>query len=457
MSPASSRRLYTLGWYLALPLVAGYLLIRSLRQRQYRRFWAERFLGRGPLPVATPGRGDGPTIWIHAVSVGETRAAQPLIDRLAREHPGARFVLTHMTPTGREAAGPILSAWGGRVVQRYLPYDMPGPVRRFLSEVRPTVGVLMETEIWPNLQAQARRAGVPMLLASARLSERSLRRALRWQSLMRPAAGGLAAIAAQTPVDRDRWARLYDGPIQVTGNLKFDAQPSAGQLEAGRGLRARLQGRPVWLFASTREGEERLIVEALLQTASAFAAGPGTNPGNAANVASPPITLFVPRHPQRFEQVLRLLGRLGRPVLRRAQFDLLSAQSEVLLGDSMGEMPMYYAMADLAFIGGSLLPLGGQNLIEACACGCPVVFGSHMFNFPQAADDALRAGAALQVADARAAIEALGALQADPARRAAMAAAALEFARTHCGAAERTAALIAQIAGLAPVSGSAGR
>jgi 3-deoxy-D-manno-octulosonic-acid transferase len=454
MSPASSRRLYTLGWYLALPLVAAYLLARSLRQRQYRRFWAERFLGRGPAPVAAPGQGVGPTIWIHAVSVGETRAAQPLIERLAREHPGARFVLTHMTPTGREAAEPILSAGGGRIVQRYLPYDMPGPVRRFLSEVRPSVGVLMETEIWPNLQAQARRAGVPMLLASARLSERSLRRALRWPSLMRSAAGSLAAIAAQTPGDRDRWSRLYDGPIQVTGNLKFDAQPSAAQLQAGRAWRARFEGRPVWLFASTRDGEESLIVDALLQAAPASGAAAGAL---ASSAAPAPVLLFVPRHPQRFEQVQRLLGRLQRPLLRRAQFDSLSARSEVLLGDSMGEMPMYYAMADLALIGGSLLPLGGQNLIEACACGCPVVFGPHMFNFPQAADDALRAGAALQVADARAAIEAMGALQADPARRAAMAAAALAFARAHCGAAERTAALIAQVAALAPVSDRAAR
>jgi 3-deoxy-D-manno-octulosonic-acid transferase len=234
-----------------------------------------------------------------------------------------------------------------------------------------------------------------------------------------------------------RWTRLYDGPISVTGNLKFDAAPAPEQLEAGRQWRRRLGERPLWVFASTREGEERLIVDAILRRAAlpASAGSPG-DPG--------PALLFVPRYPQRFDEVQRLLAELKRPVIRRAAFDTLSPQSGVLLGDSMGEMPMYYAMADLALIGGSLLPLGGQNLIEAAACGCPVLFGPHMFNFSQAASDALAAGAALQVDDADAAVDALCRLQADVPRRAKMVQAALAFARAHRGATERTVELIGE-------------
>ena len=248
---------------------------------------------------------------------------------------------------------------------------------------------------------------------------------------MRPAAAALAVVAAQTEADRARWARLYQGPIRVTGNLKFDADPPAALLEAGRNWRRRLGGRSVWLFASTREGEERAIADALTV---AVRSG-----------ESDPVLLFVPRHPQRFDEVARLLSTLGSPVLRRARFASMTGQSNVLLGDSMGEMPMYYAMSDMALIGGSLLPLGGQNLIEACACGCPVLFGPHMFNFSQAAADALRCGAALQVSDAAAAVRAMSDLRADPSRRQGMADAALAFAQSQRGAAERTVELIEQL------------
>lgn len=432
MSAGAARRLYTLGWYLALPWVAAYLLLRGLRQSDYRRFWGERFLGRGARPAAAGTQpAAAPVIWVHAVSVGETRAAQPLVGLLAARYPLAQIVLTHMTPTGREAAQPMLQALIGRITQRYLPYDLPFALRRFLAQVRPSILILLETEIWPNLQFEVRRAGVPIALVNARLSERSLGRALRWPALMRPAAAALAVVAAQTEADRARWARLYQGPIRVTGNLKFDAAPPAALLEAGRNWRRRLGGRSVWLFASTREGEERAIVDALKV---AVRSG-----------APDPVLLFVPRHPQRFDEVARLLSALGSPVVRRAQFASMSEQSRVLLGDSMGEMPMYYAMSDMALIGGSLLPLGGQNLIEACACGCPVLFGPHMFNFSQAAADALRCGAALQVSDAAAAVRAMSDLRADPSRRQSMADAALAFAQSHRGAAERTVELIEQL------------
>ncbi len=429
MSATAARRLYTLGWMFALPWVALYLLLRSIRQPEYGHHWRERFLGRGPRPAiagAPPAR-QGPVIWVHAVSVGETHAAQPLIERLAARYPRAQFVLTHMTPTGRSAAQPLLQALPGRITQRYLPYDLPPAERRFLSEVQPAILVLMETEIWPNLQFEARAAGVPIALVNARLSERSLMRALRWPALMLPAAAHLSAIAAQTEADARRWARLYPRTIRVSGNLTFDVNPPGGLLASGRAWRRRLGERPVWMFASTRDGEERAIIEAL-----------------AAARAAPeqPVLLFVPRHPQRFDEVARLLSALGGAVVRRSGFDSMAADSRVLLGDSMGEMPMYYAMADIALIGGSLAPLGGQNLIEACACGCPIVFGPHMFNFSRAAADALASGAALQVQDAATAIEAMRSLQADPSRRQRMAQAALAFAEAHRGATDRTVELI---------------
>jgi len=434
ISAAVARRLYTLGWYAALPAVALYLLLRSARQPQYRQHWRERFFGGSAATAAPAGE---PVIWLHAVSVGETRAAQPLIERLAERYPRAQFVLTHMTPTGRQAAQPVLQALPGRLTQRYLPYDLPGAVRRFLRQVRPAILVLLETEIWPNLQFEARRAGVPVVLVNARLSERSLARALRWPALMVPAAAHLNAIAAQTAADAQRWAGLYRGPIRITGNLKFDAAPSGTLLECGRLWRRRLGGGPVWMFASTREGEERAIVEALASFALRASEGGAGR--------SLPALLFVPRHPQRFDEVARLLSGLASPVVRRAGFASMPAESRVLLGDSMGEMPMYYAMSDIALIGASLVPLGGQNLIEACACGCPILFGPHMFNFSQAAADALACGAALQVRDAAEAVRVMFELQADPSRRDRMSQAALAFAQAHRGATDRTVELIDQL------------
>ena len=435
------RLLYTLAWVAGAPLAALYLLWRSLRQREYRRHWRERFLGRG----AHFDDAAEPVVWIHAVSVGETRAAQPLIAALAAQQPGLRFVLTHMTPTGRAAGAEVARAAPARIVQRYLPYDLPFAVRRFLREVRPRVGVVLETEVWPNLLFAAREARLPMLLVNARLSERSLAKAQRWPALVRAAGACFARVAAQTAADRDRIARLYGGPIDVIGNLKFDWAPPADLLERGRALRRRLGHRPVWLFASTREGEEPLILSAQKKSGS---------DSDFSKSGSDPVFLVVPRHPQRFEEVGRLLAAGGLRVARRSALEAGAERidADALLGDSMGEMAMYYAAADVALIGGSLKPLGGQNLIEACACGCPVVVGPHMYNFEQATRDALAAGAAIQVEDAAAALRAMAALNADSARLAAMRAAALRFAQAHRGATARAARLVAQA-----LSGSAAR
>ena len=450
MSATRAPRWYTLAWLLGLPAAALYLCWRSLRQREYLRHWAERFLGHGASVAARPG---APLVWVHAVSVGETRAAQPLVEQLARAHCDAVFVLTHMTPTGRAAGTDLVQAFPGRIQQRYLPYDLPFAVRRFLREVHPGIGILMETEIWPNLLYAARERHVPVVLANARLSQRSLAKALRHGELIRGASACVTIVGAQTQADRARVAQLYDGPIRVTGNLKFDIVPDPAQVEQGKGLRARFRERfgerPLWLFASTREGEERLILDALRTRGLADGASGPASPA--------PLLLFVPRHPQRFDEVAALLQERGNAVLRRAHWEVppdarpdVAASpasssvpsSAVLLGDSMGEMPLYYGMADVALIGGSLLALGGQNLIEACACGCPVVLGPHMFNFSQAADDAEAAGAARRVRDAQQALGVMHEISTSAATRQRMATAALAFSSMHRGATVRTLALI---------------
>jgi 3-deoxy-D-manno-octulosonic-acid transferase len=340
-----------------------------------------------------------------------------------------------MTPTGRAAGEQIARALPARIVQRYLPYDLPFAVRRFLREARPRAGIVLETEVWPNLLFCARDARVPMLLVNARLSERSLAKAQRWPALVRAAGACFDRVAAQTAADRDRIAQLYAGPIDVIGNLKFDFTPPEDLLARGRALRQRLGNRPVWLFASTREGEEQLLLSAQKKSGSDT---------DFRKSVSDPVFLVVPRHPQRFEEVGRLLEAGGLRVVRRSALGegAEPIDADALLGDSMGEMAMYYAAADVALIGGSLQPLGGQNLIEACACGCPVVVGPHMFNFEQATRDALDVGAAIQVGDAPAALRAMAELTADPARLAAMRAAALSFAHAHRGATERAARLV---------------
>ncbi len=434
MSPRLARALYTLAWWCALPAAALHLVWRALRQREYLRHWGERFVGHG---ARAPG---APAIWVHAVSVGETRAAQPLIEALARAHPQLHFVLTHMTPTGRVVGESIARAMSGRVVQRYLPYDVPCAVRRFLHETRPAVGVLMETEAWPNLLYAARDAGIAVVLVNARLSGRSAAKAQRFAALIRPASANLARVAAQSETDRARLATIYDGPIDVFGNLKFDLTPLPQLIEQGRLARAHWGEGPVWLAASTRDGEEALILDAFARRRERTAR-----------------LLIVPRHPQRFDDVARLIAERGFGVVRRssAAWNAPLADDAVLLGDSMGEMSMYYAAADAALIGGSLLPYGAQNLIEACAVGTPVVLGPSIYNFAQAALDALAAGAAIQVEDADAALDALEALTRDPARLQTMREAALRFAAAHRGATARTAAMVGELlAARAPQGGA---
>jgi 3-deoxy-D-manno-octulosonic-acid transferase len=393
-----------------------HLAWRARKQPDYLRHVGERF---GIYPPDLPAG----VIWIHAVSVGETRAAEPLITALRARHPGLRILLSHGTPTGRQTG---IELYGDRVARCYLPYDFTWASRRFLRRFRPVAGVFMETEIWPNLiEAGARRA-VPLYLVNARMSEKSARGYLRIGGLIRDALAQLSGIGAQTLLDAQRLAALGATNASITGNIKFDRAAPAAMLALGATLRTSFGARrPVFLAASTRQGEEALILDAL-----------------AGAEVSGLLTVIVPRHPQRFDEVVTLARQRGYKVQRRSENRPIDPETGVVIGDSMGELFAYYAACDVAFVGGSLLPLGGQNLLEACAVGRPVIVGPHTFNFDEATRGAIEAGAAMRVADARELCAALGQLLGDADQRRAMAAAGMRFTETHRGATAKTLDLL---------------
>jgi len=424
------RHVYTLVWWLALPLVLLRLWLRGRQEPGYRRHWNER-LGIYGRRAAN----DEPlTIWVHAVSVGETRAAEPLVDALLKQYPRGRIVLTHMTPTGRATGKSLFAKHGARLVQSYLPYDMPALVRRFIRHFEPRLCILMETEVWPNLIAGCAREQVPVVLANARLSERSLRKAQKLGKVMRDAAADISLVAAQTADDAARVRSLGAPNVAVTGSIKFDVVVPPAMVANGMHLREAFgRQRPVLLCASTREGEEELILDAFRDAAAVL-------PADA-------LLLLVPRHPQRFDAVEAMVRERSLAVQRRSQLgDAVDPATRVVLGDSMGEMFAYYAACDVAFIGGSLQPLGGQNLIEAAALGKPVLIGQHTFNFAQVTEDALTAGGAARVADAADLMAQAGQLLVNDTARAAMGHHALAFADQHRGATARTIALLPPLA-----------
>ena len=383
------RPLYSALWWLALPAVLGRLWWRGRKEPGYREHWGER------LGLAEGAPGGRMTIMVHAVSVGETRAAEPLIEALLAGYPDCRILLTHMTPTGRATGRSLFGHHGERVVQSYLPYDLGAMVARFLRRHQPRACILMETEVWPNLIHGCARAGVPVVLANARLSERSLRRGQKMGPLMTDAARAITLVAAQTEADAQRIASLGAPQVAITGSIKFDVVPPGAALEKGAWLRGQIGQRPVFLCASTREGEETLILDAWTRHAG--------KPRDA-------LLLIVPRHPQRFDEVAKLVEAQGLRLVRRSRLEQGVGDADVLLGDSMGEMFAYYAACDVAFIGGSLQPLGGQNLIEACALGKPVLIGEHTFNFLESSEQAVASGAARRVSDAQALVDAALAL-----------------------------------------------
>ncbi|MGI8894823.1 MAG: lipid IV(A) 3-deoxy-D-manno-octulosonic acid transferase [Casimicrobiaceae bacterium] len=411
-----ARFLYTAMWWLVLPLLPLRLWWRGRKEAGYRERIGERF-GRYRADVAAPAT---EIIWIHAVSLGETRAAAPLIERILRERPASTILLTHMTATGR-SAGRALA--GERMVQAWLPYDVPFAVRAFIARFRPRVGLLIETELWPNLLKACRAMQVPVFLVNARLSQRSERGYALVAPLATPMFAALSGVAAQTSDDATRLTRLGARDVIVTGNLKFDVALPAQVHQRGAELRRRLGiDRPVWVAASTRDGEEALVLDALER-----------HP-----LPATVVTVIVPRHPQRFAAVAELLRARGLRFVRRSDDLPIPSDPVFMLGDTLSELFTYYAAADVAFVGGSLVPTGGQNLIEPLAVGLPTLVGPHTFNFADSTTLAIEAGAALRVLDADSLVREVAALLADAERRQVMREAALAFHAAHQGAADRT-------------------
>ena len=424
--------LYQFAWYLALPLALGRLLWKGRLQQGYREHINERLGLSWPISGATP------RIWVHAVSVGETSAAAPLIDTLIQS--GEKILLTHMTPTGRDTGRQLFAEHiaSGQLVQSYLPYDIHWAVDSFYRYFSIKVGLIMETEVWPALILSARQKSLPVILINARLSERSARRVSRFSNFAQLIYQSFTKILAQTNLDAKRFNSLGLSNVLVTGNLKFDVMPNAQQLEHALALKKKLTHQiQIVCAASTREGEESLIIEAwqqLLQTKE--------NPND--------FCLFiVPRHPQRFDDVFAQLQSNFTKVSRRSsmseqEFSEAVNHGSVILGDSMGEMSFYYALSDIVIMGGSLLPLGGQNFIEACALGRPIILGEHTFNFQQASADVIDSRAAIRITDIADLVKAMNLLLSNHQIKEEMSTNALDFANQHTGATKKIVAVIQQ-------------
>lgn len=445
---------YTVLVWCAQPLLLYKLKRRAQAEPMYGQWIAQRFgrYGAGVAlcteqaqPADLSVQHAGAWVWLHAVSLGETRAAAAVLVALRQQLPQIRLLLTHSTATGRQEGERLLRAGDCQV---WLPWDTPGAVGRFLQHFQPQVGVLMETEVWPHLVAACQHHGVPLLLVNARLNARSLQRAQQWTLLAHPAYAGLHTVWAQTQEDALRLQQLGAPVRGVLGNVKFDLLPDVDQCQLGKQWRYGAH-RPVFMLASSRDGEEALWLEQWLSQRlhdSQMARETGIQ------------WLVVPRHPQRVDAVEQLLLQAGLSVSRRSQWRAAPAAGvDVWLGDSLGEMALYYSMSDVALLGGSFAPLGGQNLIEAAACGCPVVTGPHTFNFAQAVEQACAAGAAQQVPSMQAALGIALAWVADGQAHALARVAGLQFAASHRGAAQAYARgvveVLAQRADATPLRG----
>jgi 3-deoxy-D-manno-octulosonic-acid transferase len=411
------RRLYSLLIYCALPFAVALVLWRGLRDRAYWQGLGERFGWGATLDSA---------LWVHAVSLGEVSAAAPLMRALMARYPQFPLVLTTATPTGRARA---ISLFGKSVDVRFLPYDTPGAVARFLTRIRPRLGLIMETELWPNLFSQCERQGVPLVLASARLSATSVARYRRLGSLSRGVFSALSLLAAQTPEDAERFLAIGapSARTRVVGNIKFDLDVDAGAADAGRTLRAFLGERPIWIAGSTHAGEEDQVL--------------------AAHAELPPdvLLLLVPRHPDRFESVADGLTARGMRFTRRSGGHAPDGGTRVMLVDSVGELAALYAAADVAFVGGSLVPIGGHNLLEPAALGLPVLTGPYTANGREIARMLLAQGAALEVKDAQELAAAVRRLLADPAERRRMGAIGRQIVEANRGSVGRLLELIAPL------------
>lgn len=418
-------------FYSLLMLALQPVLKAKLRRRgQVEPGYLEAVPERFGYYAQTSATHSGQYVWIHAVSLGETRAAGVLLEGLRQALPQIKILLTHGTATGRNQGQTLLREGD---VQVWQPWDTPQAVARFLRHFKPAAGIVLETEVWPNMVHACQAAHIPLLLVNARMSEKSQRKAQRLAWLSRPAYAGLSGVWAQTPADAQRLQALGAKVQAVLGNLKFDAQADTAQLAQALLWKKRLQ-RPVITLASSREGEENLWLDALQALKdSALDAQAHLRAAQ---------WLVVPRHPQRFDEVAQLMQQRGWQVLRRSQWTAsgpeLGDGNTLWLGDSMGEMALYFGLSDVALLGGSFAPLGGQNLIEATACGCPVVMGPHTFNFELAAELALAAGAAERAEDMAHAITLALQIACSGADENAHVDACAEFSQQHRGATERT-------------------
>lgn len=425
--------IYSFLMWVAQPFLRRKLARRSSQEPGYGEAAQERF-GHYSQPKDM----QADLVWVHAVSLGETRTAAILVKALRAEYPGLRILLTNGTATGRAEGSRVLREGD---IQVWQPWDSAAAVGRFFEHFRPRLGLLMETEVWPNLMAAAGALALPVVLVNGRLSEKSLQRALAMSPLSMPAFAALAAVYAQTDDDAQRFRALGVVAPAVLGNLKFDVRPDNNQQATGKAWR-HAAGYPVLMFASSREGEEDLLFAQIIS--ETHKARANTAIDNAAAKSFSHKFLVVPRHPQRFDAVQALAERHGLRVSRRSSWVTGPASSEeamsaeIWLGDSLGEMALYYALSDVALLGGSFEALGGQNLIEAAACGCPVVMGPHTFNFTEAANLAQAAGAARRANDIPDALHTALTLVADPAAHLAAVAASLAFAVAHRGATQNT-------------------
>lgn len=416
--------LYELFWHLLLPVVLLRLYWRGRLQKGYRQHILER-LGYFKKYLSS-----NRLVWVHAVSVGETRASAPLVNALLAD--GYQVLLTHMTPTGRQTGKEIFSKAiaTNQLQQVYLPYDISWAVRSFLRKFQPMLGLIMETEVWPVLLRTSVNVGVPLLLVNARLSERSAKKTLKFGSIAKDIYQSFDQILAQTPLDAKRYESLGLDRVVVTGNLKFDVAPNFSQIDEAVSLRKHLlPDTQIVCAASTRDGEEEIIISAWLDVIQ-------SHPELAATAR----LVVVPRHPQRFDEVYQILQKSAPLVVRKSELvdalDFAQAinNQAVILGDSMGEMSFYYALSDMVVMGGSLQPLGGQNFIEACSLGCPAILGQHTFNFQQASQDVIDAHAAIRVSNVGELSKAMSLLLLDKNLRETMSANAIDFSGQHMGA-----------------------
>ncbi len=410
--------LYNALWRIAPPLVRRYLRKRARKNPAYLEHWGERFGAPHPNPVQQP-------IWIHAVSVGETRAAQPLIAELRHRFPNAPLLLTQMTPTGRATATQLYP----QAQCRYLPYDRRDWVAQFLREHRPQFGVLMETELWANLISGCFNQRIPLFLANARLSEKSQRSYQKIASLIRPALQQLSAICAQTPADAQRLQQLGAPAPIVCGNTKYDIPIPPLSSELAAQFRQRIGNRRVFLAASLREKDGQDEAELIM---------------NAWQPHTDTLLVLIPRHPERFQAAYHLAQQRGFKTQKRSDNAPVRLDIQVWIGDSMGEMYAYFQAADIVFIGGSLVNTGCQNIIEPLQCGKPVLFGPSIYNFQAACQEALAAGVAQQIHSAAELVQTVTQQLMQPEIHAQQAAKAAVYLAQHRGASQRIADVIEQ-------------